>query len=57
MNDKQMQALIKKMEKQGKQKAKPSRWQDPTLAATQLDPEEKVETAKEMFQEMKRREF
>ena len=52
-----MQALIKKMEKQGKQKAKPSRWQDPTLAATQKDPEEKVEAAKEIFQEMKRREF
>ncbi|MBL8958788.1 MAG: hypothetical protein JNJ98_02965 [Gemmatimonadetes bacterium] len=57
MNDKQMQALIKKMEKQGKQKAKPARWQDPTLAATQKDPEEKVEAAKEIFQEMKRREF
>jgi hypothetical protein len=57
MNDKQMQALIRKMEKQGKQKGKPARWQDPTLAATQLDAEERVETAKEIFQEMKRREF
>lgn len=57
MNEKQLQALIKKMEKQGKAKAKPARWQDPTLAATQKDPEEKVESAKEIFQEMKRREF
>ncbi len=56
MNEKQMQALIKKMEKSAKPKAK-ARWQDPTLAATQLDPEEKVESAKEIFQEMKRREF
>lgn len=52
-----MQALIKKMERQAKQKAKPTRWNDPTLAATQRDPEGSVEEAKEIFQEMKRREF
>lgn len=57
MNDKQLQALIKKMEKQAKPKAKPARWNDPTLAATQKDPEEALEDAKEIFKEMKRREF
>lgn len=57
MNEKQLQALIKKMEKQAKPKAKPQRWNDPTLAATQKDAEEAVVEAKEIFKEMKRREF
>lgn len=52
-----MQALIKKMEKQAKAKGKPSRWSDPTLSATQKDPEEAAEEAKDLFKEMKRREF
>ena len=57
MNEKQLQALIKKMEKQAKPKSKPARWNDPTLAATQKDPEEAVVEAKDLFKEMKRREF
>ncbi|MGQ0646856.1 MAG: hypothetical protein ACT4P7_04755 [Gemmatimonadaceae bacterium] len=57
MNEKQLQALIKKMEKATKPKAKSSRWNDPTLTATQRDADEHVEEAKEMFKEMKRREF
>lgn len=57
MNEKQLQALIKKMEKTAKPKSKPSRWSDPTLAATQRDEETKVDAANEVFKEMKRREF
>lgn len=57
MNDKQLQALIRKMEKAAKPKAKSARWNDPTLSATQKDPEETLDEAKVIFQEMKRREF
>lgn len=57
MNDRQLQALIRKMEKAAKPKAKPSRWSDPTLSATQRDADGTVEEATEMFKEMKRREF
>jgi hypothetical protein len=57
MNEKQLQALIKKMEKAAKQKAKPARWNDPTLKATTREDDDKVAEAKEMFKEMKRREF
>jgi hypothetical protein len=57
MNEKQLQALIRKMEKAAKPKAKNARWKDPTLAATQRDDEEKVESAQEVFREMKKREF
>jgi hypothetical protein len=57
MNEKQLQALIRKMEKQAKPKGKPARWNDPTLSATNRDDEAKVEEATEMFKEMKRREF
>lgn len=57
MNEKQLQALIKKMEKQAKPKGKPARWNDPTLAATQKESEESVVEAKDLFKEMKRREF
>jgi hypothetical protein len=57
MNEKQLQALIRKMEKAAKPKAKNARWKDPTLAATQRDDEEKVESAQEVFREMTKREF
>ncbi|MCC6318728.1 MAG: hypothetical protein IT361_13690 [Gemmatimonadaceae bacterium] len=57
MNEKQLQKLIKQMEKKAKPASRPARWNDPTLAATQKDAEENVEEAKEIFREMKRREF
>ncbi len=57
MNEKQLQALIKKMERTAKPKGKPTRWADPTLSATQRDDEAKAEEATTMFKEMKRREF
>jgi hypothetical protein len=57
MNEKQLQALIKKNQaKAGKPQGKGSRWQDPTLSVTQ-SPERNDEDAKEIFKEMKRREF
>ena len=57
MNDRQLQALIRKLEKAARPKAKSSRWNDPTLQATQRDAEGTVEEATEIFKEMKRREF
>lgn len=58
MNEKQMQALIKKMEKAAKPSGKPARWVDPTLKATDsTDENTNLEEAKEIFKEMKRREF
>jgi lipid II:glycine glycyltransferase (peptidoglycan interpeptide bridge formation enzyme) len=57
MNEKQMQALIKKMEKAAKPSGKPARWVDPTLKATDADEGANLEDAKEIFKEMKKREF
>lgn len=57
MNDRQLQALIKKnMNKANRPQGKGERWQDPTLSATK-SPERNDEDAKEIFKEMKKREF
>jgi hypothetical protein len=57
MKDKQLDALIKKAEKQAQStKGKKPRFTDPTLAATRNE-EEADADRKELFKEMKRREF
>lgn len=57
MNEKQMQALIKKLQsKQKKQEPRPT--YDPTLEATKREaPSEEAEQRKQFFSEMKKREF
>ncbi len=57
MNEKQMQALIKKLQsKQKKQEPRPT--YDPTLDATKREaPSEESEQRKQFFSEMKKREF
>ncbi|MGQ0767248.1 MAG: hypothetical protein ACT4OZ_16490 [Gemmatimonadota bacterium] len=55
MNEKQLQALIRKNQaRAGKQPKGGRRWQDPTIAQS---PERDDNDAKEIFKEMKRREF
>lgn len=57
MNEKQLEALIRKNQaRAGKQPKGGRRWQDPTIAATQA-PERDDNDAEEIFKEMKRREF
>ena len=54
MNEKQLQALIKKNQAKASKPQGKGRWQDPTLAKA---PERNDDEAKEIFKEMKRREF
>ncbi len=57
MKDKQLEALIKKAEKQALAgKGKKPRFVDPTLEATTREEEQDADR-KEFFKEMKRREF
>lgn len=57
VNEKQLQALIRKtMAKAEKTAKKPGSWADPTLSATQ-SPERDDDEAKKIFKEMKKREF
>ena len=57
VNEKQLQALIRKtMAKAEKTAKKPGSWTDPTLSATQ-SPERDDDDAKKIFKEMKKREF
>lgn len=57
MNEKQLQALIRKtMAKAEKTAKKPGSWADPTLSATQ-SPDRDDDEAKKIFKEMKKREF
>lgn len=57
MKDKQLDAMIRKAEKQAlAAKGKKPRFVDPTLAATRQE-DEGAEDRKEFFKEMKRREF
>jgi hypothetical protein len=57
VNEKQLQALIRKtMAKAEKTAKKPGSWADPTLSATQ-GPERDDDEAKKIFKEMKKREF
>jgi hypothetical protein len=57
VNEKQLQALIRKtMAKAEKTAKKPGSWADPTLSATQ-SPERDDDDAKKIFKEMKKREF
>lgn len=57
MNEKQIQALIKKIQnKPKKQETRPT--YDPTLEATKREaPSEEAEQRKQFFSEMKKREF
>jgi hypothetical protein len=56
MNEKQLQALIRKnMSKAAGPKGKGRRWEDPTISVK--DRERDDADAKEIFREMKRREF
>lgn len=57
MNEKQLQALIRKtMAKAEKTAKKSGSWADPTLSATQ-SPDRDDDDAKKIFKEMKKREF
>lgn len=57
MKDKQLEALIRKAEKQAlATKGKKARFVDPTIEATRNE-EEADADRKELFKEMKRREF
>jgi hypothetical protein len=57
MKDKKLEKLIRKVSGQPLQKTKKERFVDPTLRATTPPTPENHEDTKQLFKEMKRREF
>ncbi len=57
MNDKELEALIKKTTAKAARKKKPRKSYDATLDATRAPERDDDEENKEFFKEMKRREF